>query len=112
MRTSTKVRTKAALIAGSLFSTMAFSVSPAQASVREVSGYLSCPAGQYIALRTAVNSSQTIEIRFGGRLQRTTQVSTFDHYQSRTPQAYWRVSGDDIETVSDFCYTPSGGPVL
>lgn len=112
MRITTKVRSRAAFLASALMATAAVPATPAQASVREVAGYLSCPAGQYIALPTTVNSSQTIEIYMSGRLQRTAQVGIVHLYNSRTVQAYWRVTGDDIETVSNYCYTPTSGPAF
>lgn len=112
MTMMTKSRSRAALLATALLATTGLSVAPAHAAVREVSGYLSCPADQYIALRTTVNTSQTIEIYMSGRLQRTADVGLVYLYNSRTPQAAWRVTGKDIEPVSDYWYKPTSGPAL
>ncbi len=103
----------AALLSATLLAGGTILAAPAHADVREVGGYESCAAGQYIGLRITLERPQTIRIYFDNRLQRTeyTTLVVYD-YPSRTPQASWRVTGADIETVSDYCYTPSGGPVL
>lgn len=103
----------AALVSAAVMSVGMMFATPAYADVREVSGYESCPAGQYVGLRITLERPQTIKIYIGGRLQRSEYTTiTYYTYHSLTAQGSWKVTGADIETVSDYCYTPTSGPAF
>lgn len=84
--------------------------SPATAAVTKISGYQSCPAGQYVAIQGWVNSQQTVSLYFSNRYSAQRSTQTVFVFNTLRNSGTWEVRGPDLSSANDYCYTPRSGP--